>query len=154
MGVPLYGIVALVSTATDKQGRSVPAPGQVKQQKSNVFDSFFPQGILSTAGEQSLGRSSPLLSVDYRRKQLELDLKCIDDWHRAQLAHIEQTDEKDEKRVCELDATFIEQQVARKRAAAFDLWGHSFYKNDGSIAPLRGALAVFGLTVDDIEVAR
>ncbi len=28
MGIPIYAIVALTSTATDKEGRSVPAPGQ------------------------------------------------------------------------------------------------------------------------------
>ena len=42
MGVPIYGIVALSNTATDKEGRSVPAPGQ---------------GILTTAREVSGGRS-------------------------------------------------------------------------------------------------
>ncbi len=30
MGVPIYGIVAHVATATDKEGRSVPAPGKGK----------------------------------------------------------------------------------------------------------------------------
>jgi 3-oxoacyl-(acyl-carrier-protein) synthase len=28
MGLPIYGVVALSSTATDKNGRSIPAPGQ------------------------------------------------------------------------------------------------------------------------------
>ena len=28
MGIPIYGVVALTNTATDKEGRSVPAPGQ------------------------------------------------------------------------------------------------------------------------------
>ena len=37
MGVPIYGIVGFTATATDKIGRSVPAPGQ---------------GVLTTAREQ------------------------------------------------------------------------------------------------------
>ena len=41
MGLPIYGIIALASTATDRQGRSVPAPGQ---------------GILTTAREVSHAR--------------------------------------------------------------------------------------------------
>jgi fatty acid synthase subunit beta len=28
MGVPIRGIIAMTSTATDKEGRSVPAPGR------------------------------------------------------------------------------------------------------------------------------
>jgi len=39
LGAPIYGVVALTSTATDKEGRSVPAPGQ---------------GILTTARECAL----------------------------------------------------------------------------------------------------
>jgi fatty acid synthase subunit alpha len=34
-----------------------------------------------------------------------------------------------------------------------DTWGQGFFRNDPSIAPLRGALAVWGLTVDDLAVA-
>lgn len=79
MGVPIYGVLAAVRTATDKQGRSVPAPGQ---------------GILVTAGQaHATGapgvRASPMLALDY----------------------------------------------------------------DARIAPLLGALSVWGLTIDDIEVA-
>lgn len=43
MGVPIYGILALSSTASDKQGRSVPAPGQ---------------GILTTARENAMNFGS------------------------------------------------------------------------------------------------
>jgi len=48
MGVPIYGIVALTATATDKVGRSIPAPGQ---------------GILTTAREAANKFPSPLLDI-------------------------------------------------------------------------------------------
>jgi len=52
MGVPIYGIIAHTATATDKEGRSVPAPGQ---------------GILTTAREintaAQLGQHAPAGSM-------------------------------------------------------------------------------------------
>ncbi len=48
MGVPIYGIVEHVSTAMDKIGRSVPAPGQ---------------GILTTAREMPLKFPSPVIII-------------------------------------------------------------------------------------------
>jgi fatty acid synthase subunit alpha len=47
MGVPIYGILALTTTASDKIGRSVPAPGQ---------------GVLTTARENPGKFPSPLLA--------------------------------------------------------------------------------------------
>ena len=41
----------------------------------------------------------------------------------------------------------------KKKAAAWDTWGQGFFKQEPSIAPLRGALAVWGLGIDDIGVA-
>ena len=50
MGVPIYAVLEHVSTATDKIGRSVPAPGQ---------------GILTTARESRLGCVTFLLVVEF-----------------------------------------------------------------------------------------
>ncbi|KAJ2794162.1 fatty acid synthase alpha subunit Lsd1, partial [Coemansia furcata] len=47
IGVPIYGILAMCGTATDKEGRSVPAPGQ---------------GILTSAREMPSAVPSPLLN--------------------------------------------------------------------------------------------
>ncbi|KAJ1996947.1 fatty acid synthase alpha subunit Lsd1, partial [Coemansia thaxteri] len=51
MGVPIYGIIAMSGTATDKQGQSVPAPGQ---------------GVLTSVREISDEAPSRLLKFDYR----------------------------------------------------------------------------------------
>ncbi|KAG3145555.1 hypothetical protein PI126_g13684 [Phytophthora idaei] len=64
MALPIYGIMALANTATDKNGRSVPAPGQ---------------GILTTARE-AVAQPSPLLDVEYRRRQFDDELESIEKW--------------------------------------------------------------------------
>merc|ERR1711871_1298703 len=69
MGVPIYGIVGLTNTATDREGRSVPAPGQ---------------GILTTARETKRVFESPLLKLSYRRTQLEEELDSVEAWASKQ----------------------------------------------------------------------
>lgn len=69
MGVPICGIIACVNTATDKNGRSVPAPGQ---------------GILTTARETKTPITSPLLSLEYRARQIKKDLKYVKEWVREE----------------------------------------------------------------------
>lgn len=65
MGVPIRGIVACTNTATDKNGRSVPAPGQ---------------GILTTAREVRGKHQSPLLDLKYRSRQLKRERDQIRSW--------------------------------------------------------------------------
>jgi fatty acid synthase subunit beta len=185
MGVPIYGIVEHVSTATDKVGRSVPAPGQ---------------GILTTAREnhtRSPGFVSPLMDVEYRRKHLQMELKLIDQWSAFELAELEKIEVQTTH--SELSATsgsvvpdvapssasscsssaplpemvvpqtlpfsplneaeqdamrgHIAFETARRKRIAYSTWGNDFYRNNPMIAPLRGALAVYGLNIDDIAVA-
>lgn len=47
----------------------------------------------------------------------------------------------------------IKDEAERQKRAALSLFGNDFYKGNPAISPLRGALAVFGLTADDIGVA-
>jgi len=65
MGVPNYGIVSLTAPATDKIGRSNPAPGQ---------------GILTTARETASKFPSPLLNLKYRQRQLQIRKSQINQW--------------------------------------------------------------------------
>ena len=62
MGCPIYGVLALTSTATDKNGRSIPAPGQ---------------GILTTAREASATFKSPMLDLSYRKQNLAMEFSMI-----------------------------------------------------------------------------
>ena len=48
----------------------------------------------------------------------------------------------------------INAEASRSHKEALNTYGNGFYRStDGSVAPLRGALAVWGLTVDDLDVA-
>jgi fatty acid synthase subunit alpha len=147
MGVPIHGIIALTTTATDKIGRSVPAPGQ---------------GVLTTARENPGKFPSPLLDIKYRRRQMDLRKKQIKEWQESELLYLR---EEAEAMKAQSDDTFNESAYLQERAqhiereairqekdAQFSL-GNNFWKQDSRIAPLRGALATWGLTVDDIDVA-
>ncbi|KAI7866261.1 fatty acid synthase [Spinellus fusiger] len=148
MGAPIYGIIALTNTATDKEGRSVPAPGA---------------GILTTARETNGGRPSPLLNFNYRARQLKNRRAQIKSWLESEYEQLYE-ELKELKASGELKAEeenvwleerthFIQKEAHRQEKEAKSTWSMNFYRNDPSIAPLRGALATFGLTVDDIRVA-
>ncbi|OJJ98893.1 hypothetical protein ASPACDRAFT_79663 [Aspergillus aculeatus ATCC 16872] len=147
MGVPIYGIIALTTTATDKIGRSVPAPGQ---------------GVLTTARENPGKFPSPLLDIKYRQRQLDLRKKQIKEWQESELLYLQEEVEAiksqssepfDESEYLQERARHIEREAVRQEKDAQFSLGNNFWKQDPRIAPLRGALATWGLTVDDIGVA-
>jgi fatty acid synthase subunit beta len=148
IGSPIYGIIALSSTASDKEGRSVPAPGA---------------GILTTARENPGKRANPLLNFNYRVRQVKSRRAQIKAWVEAEYDALrEELDElkasgelqeSDEKSWLEERTTFIHSEAKRQEKESLATWSHNFYQQDHAIAPIRGALAVYGLTVDDIGVA-
>jgi fatty acid synthase subunit alpha len=146
MGVPIYGILGLTATATDKIGRSVPAPGQ---------------GVLTTAREIPGKFPSPLLDIKYRKRQLDLRRKHIKTWQESELMYLQeevaamkqQGGEFDETEYMEDRASHIEREARRQEKDALYSLGNNFWKSDPKIAPLRGALATWGLTIDDLNVA-
>ncbi|KAL1917786.1 uncharacterized protein VTP21DRAFT_3620 [Calcarisporiella thermophila] len=146
MGVPIYGIVALTNTATDKEGRSIPAPGQ---------------GILTTAREVPGLVNSPLLDIKYRARQLRQRRQQIKQWVEAEYSFIREELEAlkaaDQLEVPEDEwlrerTAHLEHEARRQEKEALNTWGNEFWRRDPRIAPIRGALASFGLTVDDIGV--
>ncbi|KKA31122.1 hypothetical protein TD95_000604 [Thielaviopsis punctulata] len=146
MGVPIYGILALTTTASDKIGRSVPAPGQ---------------GVLTTAREHAGKFPSPLLDISYRRRQIERRKKQIKQWQESELEYVfdeieamkAQGGEFDEKEYTAERVAHIRAEAERQESEVLRSLGNHFWKNDASIAPLRGALATWGLTIDDLDVA-
>ncbi|KAJ1737075.1 fatty acid synthase alpha subunit Lsd1, partial [Coemansia sp. Benny D160-2] len=171
MGVPIYGIIAMTSTATDKEGRSVPAPGK---------------GILTSARERPLfGPAPQLLDIGYRRRQLALHASQINEWTVNERAVAMEEYGKADQDILDpsLDASIhtnsrsscssaihqaaplgpaaalkerlemLEITSQRLHSEALDTWGSDFWRRHPYIAPLRGALAVWGLTIDDIGVA-
>nr|KMM68813.1 fatty acid synthase subunit alpha reductase [Coccidioides posadasii RMSCC 3488] len=147
MGVPIYGILALTTTATDKIGRSVPAPGQ---------------GVLTTARENPGKFPSPLLDIKYRRRQLELRRTQIKQWQESELLYLQEevdamkaqaTEPFNEKEYLQERVEHIQREAIRQEKDAQFALGNNFWKQDSRIAPLRGALATWGLTIDDLDVA-
>ncbi|CAK9684230.1 unnamed protein product [Candida parapsilosis] len=149
MGVPIHAVLAMSATATDKIGRSVPAPGK---------------GILTTAREHhgNLKYPSPLLNVKYRKRQLSKRLDQIKSWESSELNYLQEEAHLAKEEFGEefSEAEFLRERTEeiyreskRQVADAKKQWGNAFYKSDPRIAPLRGALATFNLTIDDIGVA-
>ncbi|KAL5115075.1 beta subunit of fatty acid synthetase [Pleosporales sp. CAS-2024a] len=146
MGVPIYGIIGFTATATDKIGRSVPAPGK---------------GVLTTAREMPSKFPSPLLDIKYRKRQMDLRRKQIKQWQESELLYLQEEvaaikaagENFNEADYLEERATHIELEAKRQERDALNSLGNNFWKKDPRIAPLRGALATWGLTVDDLGVA-
>ncbi|KAF2665751.1 fatty acid synthase-like protein [Microthyrium microscopicum] len=146
MGVPIYGVIGFTATATDKIGRSVPAPGQ---------------GILTTAREDASKFPSPLLDIKYRKRQLDLRRKQIKQWQESELLYLQEElaamktegEAFDEEAFMQERATHIGEEAKRQEKDALYTLGNNFWKSDPRIAPLRGALATWGLTIDDLDVA-
>ncbi|KGO55690.1 Acyl transferase/acyl hydrolase/lysophospholipase [Penicillium expansum] len=148
MGLPIRGIVAFVSTSSDKAGRSVPAPGQ---------------GVLVNARRTTSASNipSPLLKMSNRRRRLDFRRKQISE---ARAVALDQLDfevnvvlEQDpgidvvtyrQERHEQILGDFLQEE----RDAQYSL-GNDFWRHDSSIAPLTGALATWGLTIDDLRVA-
>ena len=146
MGVPIYGILGLTATATDKIGRSVPAPGQ---------------GVLTTARENPSKFPSPLLDIKYRKRQLDMRKAQIRQWHESELMYLREEvaaikvegGSFDESEYIQDRVSHIDREATRQEKEAMFSLGNNFWKQDSRIAPLRGALATWGLTIDDLGVA-
>ncbi|KAF7512380.1 hypothetical protein GJ744_001948 [Endocarpon pusillum] len=145
MGLPIYGVIALTQTASDKTGRSLPAPGQ---------------GILGAAAQTKGKFDSRLLDMKYRKRNVEMRRAQISEIKESQLAYLEEEElnafgckdttvhvEYRAQRVKE-----IERDAERELKEALNLYGNHFWKHDTRISPIRGALAVWNLTVDDLDV--
>jgi fatty acid synthase subunit alpha, fungi type len=159
LGLPIYGIIGASTMASDKIGRSVPAPGQ---------------GVLSFARETPEASVSPLLDLDFRRDGMNSAIEGVNRWRDTSLqkaylggnwsmATPSPLSDVSEDSVAEtlvqlpdsLSAAIshINNAANSQIKQARKLWGNQFRKQDPDISPLRAALAAWGLTVDDIDIA-
>jgi fatty acid synthase subunit alpha len=135
----IHGVVAFTHTANDKNGRSIPAPGA---------------GLLTSVIESQSKYPSPLLSMPYRKRNLSIRLREIDERRDCELSYLqEQVKPDSDLSYVEEEMRNVESAAARQRKEALNTFGNFFWKGDARIAPLRGALATWGLTIDDIGVA-
>ncbi|KAI0151736.1 putative fatty acid synthase alpha subunit FasA [Xylariaceae sp. FL1272] len=132
MGLPIYAIVAYTQMAGDGVGRSVPAPGK---------------GVLTAARESLSSSLSPILDLHYRRSRLEQELAAIEGWRLSQLANPIAGAQGEAHRQT------IDSAVTCRISDARWMWNGDIRQLDSSISPMRAALAVWGLSVDDIGVA-
>ncbi|KAF0713714.1 hypothetical protein As57867_004230, partial [Aphanomyces stellatus] len=135
MGVPIYAIIGAANSATDKIGRSVPAPGQ---------------GLLSTARECNSGldnMANVFMDPAVRRAEFDDEVEAIEAWKARQLQAIA------DGTLTRYDADMVNTLAAKKFKLAQTTWGNDYFKDDPSVSPLRGALDMWGLTVDDIRIA-
>ncbi|KAJ2900394.1 fatty acid synthase alpha subunit Lsd1, partial [Coemansia aciculifera] len=140
-GAPIYGVIAMSGMATDKQGRSVPAPGK---------------GVLTSAREVAVGALPRLLDFGYRRRQMELRMISVDALRVEELRTLADAADSLGGQTSESHSVIVDQieaQYQRERRSLQDTWGNKFWKSNPAISPLRGSLAVWGLTVDDIGAA-
>ena len=148
MGLPIHGVVALTRTASDKAGRSLPAPGR---------------GILTISGEAPSKFDAPLMNLGYRRRCIDLRMKQIKETETSELSLLE--DEISSYKDAASNTTFDTTDYHTHRASAIlaestrqeretrNSYGNEFWKRDPRISPIRGALATWGLTIDDLAVA-
>ncbi|WVQ99902.1 hypothetical protein IAU59_007045 [Kwoniella sp. CBS 9459] len=141
MGASIQGIVAYTSTHTDKAGRSIPAPGR---------------GILSTAREVTPKEALPLLDIKYRSRQLTFRRRQISQWleNEHELLRMELEARKDSANNDEwfqARVNFIDDEARRQEKDALATFG-MLEGSHPNIAPLRRALAVWGLNADSVGV--
>jgi len=181
MGVPIYGIISLVSTATDKQGRSVPAPGKgilttaaekhlpsthksstssSEEKKDNQSSSSNDQSQQQSLQGGSVSErnqtlsSPPILNVEYRRKRLNAELEFLESQFQMELDELRNnSDITSDHQALKQSVELLNLEFDRRKKAARNYWGTDFYLHHPNISPLRGALAVYGLGIDDIGVA-
>lgn len=145
MGLPIYGIVAFTGTSSDRVGRSVPAPGK---------------GVMVHATEAPAAFPSPFLNINFRRRQLmsrkalikefeDSELSLLDD----EISAMEASDPNFDSAAYRQHRTIhITHEVTRQTVDALDSLGNTFWKSHPEISPLRGSLATWGLTIDDLSV--
>lgn len=133
----------LTFSCSDKAGRSVPAPGR---------------GALSIAREVHTKHPLPILDVAYRARQLSFRRKQIAQWLENERQQLQDEVEFRKSRGDPVDDEYLanrvadmEKEAARQEKDAIATYG-MLEGVDPRVAPLRRALAVWGLTADDLGV--
>ncbi|KAL0953237.1 hypothetical protein HGRIS_004490 [Hohenbuehelia grisea] len=143
LGAPIRGILAFTSTSTDKAGRSVPAPGR---------------GALTIAREIPSKHPLPILDLAYRSRQLSFRRGQISQWLENERSLLQEELEFRKVQGEAADSDYfasrvatIEKEAAQQEKDALAMYG-MLQGSDPRVSPLRRALAVWGLSADDIGV--
>ena len=135
--------IQLTTIYSDKAGRSVPAPGR---------------GALTVAREVPSKHPMSILDLAYRSRQLNFRRTQISEWLTHETAQLREEVELRKSDGEAVDDEYfssrvsdIELEAARQEKDALATYG-MLEGTDARISPLRRALAVWGLTGDDIGV--
>ena len=129
--------------SSDKAGRSIPAPGR---------------GALSVARELPSKYPLPSLNLEYRSRQITFRRKQISDWLSHEHAQLRDEIEEQKSKDGAYDENYFASRIAdvEKEARRQDTEVLATYGmlegTDARVGPMRRALAVWGLTADDIGV--
>lgn len=112
---------------------------------------------MGTARQVASKYPTQILDISYRKRQLEFRRNQISQWlvNETDLLRFEMETRSAEK----LPADYVSERLASIEAEAKRQEGEALgtfgmlYGADPSISPLRRALAVWGLTIDDVGVA-
>lgn len=144
MGLPIYGVIAGSTMAADKIGRSVPAPGQ---------------GILTFAKETSEPGIYPLMALDHHREQIQpYGTPMSNESRTSYWASSDETSSLDSDNVIVTvtppeSSSFTPSTAADRNRISSRLGEVRARGSKFLISPLRAALATWGLTIDDLDVA-
>ncbi|KAF8206176.1 fatty acid synthase [Mycena galopus ATCC 62051] len=140
LGCPIRGILAFTSTSTDKAGRSIPAPGL---------------GPLTVARQVPSKNPLPILDLAYRSRQLAFRRTQISQWltheHSQLQEEIQLQGESIDDEYFASRVANIEKEAAQQDKDALAMYG-MLEGTDPRVAPIRRALAVWGLAADDVGV--
>lgn len=113
---------------------------------------------MGTARQVQAKYPTNILDINYRKRQLEFRRRQVSQWleNETELLKMEieskgAADKLPEDYISERLAS-IESEAKRQEAEALATFG-MLVGNDPTISPLRRALAVWGLTIDDVGVA-
>lgn len=157
LGLPIYGVIAASTMAADRISRSIPAPGQ---------------GVLSFARQTPEAFHSPLLNMEYRRREMKTAIARTHAWRTASLHEAYRNANKYTQFVKGTDAVNTVDYDRRLNQVSLPatvdainrstnsqikeiqrLWGNDFRRQNPDISPLQAALGTWGLTIDDIDFA-
>ncbi|OBR08002.1 Fatty acid synthase subunit alpha reductase [Colletotrichum higginsianum IMI 349063] len=172
MGLPVFGVVAYTSMAADGIGRSVPAPGRGILTNARERQAASVSGVTAAPSSSSSGATSPnkslpspLLDLRYRRRLRDQRLWLVDEelrHRKALLGHdASRTDgegglsgeQPHERTYWDERLAVLDEEARRQREDIVYSLGNDFWKADPTISPLRGSLATWGLSINDIGVA-
>lgn len=117
------------------------------------------RGVLSTARQASAKIQAPILDLEYRKQQLTFRRHQISKWLQNEVQVFKDSLAQQEKSgaAISLDEiaeryAYIEREAGRQEKEAQATFG-MLSGHDPTVAPVKRALAVWGLTIDDIGIA-